>query len=422
LDYAHAHGVVHRDIKPENVIITSTGTAKVMDFGLARSEDRSRLTQTGMIVGTVAYMAPEQALQGTADARSDLYALGCVLYELITGHPPFEADDPIAVITQHINIPPVAPRFLTPAIPPPLEAAILKLLAKDPQERYRSAQELARALEGLRGMTSRESEAGMKVVGAELVQAVRRGVLIGRDDELRILKGVLDEAAGGEGRFALITGQAGTGKTRLSEELITYAHLRGVLVLSARSYEGGTPYEPIIRMLRECLRIAPAERVREALGDYAADLARLAPEVRQKLGSLPESIPLPPEQERARLFESVTRLFSTLSKTEPILLFVDDLHLADSATLQLLRYLAPAVAGERLLLVAAYQSEEANHNPALADMLRQFRRERYVISVETKPLTQQQLTELIQAMAKHPASPVRFAGRIFEVRWQPLLR
>ncbi len=186
-------------------------------------------------------------------------------------------------------------------------------------------------------------------------------------------------------------------------------------MLSAKSYEGGTPYEPITRLLREYLRAATAEQVREALGDYAADLVRLAPEVRQKLGSLPDSISLPPEQERARLFESVTRLFATLSKTDPLMLFVDDLHLADPATLQLLRYLAPAVTGERLLLVVAYQSEEDDRTPAFAELLRQPRRERYAASLEMKPLTQQQVGEFIQAMAKHPAPPVRFASRIFEV-------
>ncbi len=146
LAYAHAQGVVHRDIKPENIVITADGTAKVMDFGLARSEGRSRLTQTGMIVGTVAYMAPEQALSGQVDGRGDLYSLGAVLYETITGKPPFEADDPISVISMHVNVPPVAPRFHRPEIPTALESIILRLLVKDPTERYASADELVRIL------------------------------------------------------------------------------------------------------------------------------------------------------------------------------------------------------------------------------------------------------------------------------------
>ena len=415
LEYAHSQGVVHRDIKPENIVLTPDATAKVMDFGLARSEGRSRLTQTGMIVGTVAYMAPEQALQGAADARSDLYAMGCVLYEIITGRAPFEAEDPIAVITQHVNVPPVAPRFHSPGIPPVLEAVILKLLAKDPAARYKSAGDVAAALEGARGVGPGAAQPQAAVTGTALVQSVRRGILVGRDDELRILRTLLDEAASGEGRLVLTSGQAGVGKTRLIEELITYAHLRGVRVLSAKCYVGGTPYEPFGRMLREFLRVSEAGEVREALGDYAADLVRLAPEVRQKLGGLPESIPLPPEQERARLFESISRLFLALSRRAPQLLFVDDLHLADAATVQLLRYLAPAVAGERLLLAGAYQTEEADRTPAVAEVLRQLRRERHAATLEVKPLTLEQVTELIQRMANHPTPPVRFAGRIFGV-------
>jgi len=253
------------------------------------------------------------------------------------------------------------------------------------------------------------------MAGAELVQAVRRGAIVGRDEELHILQRSLDEAAGGDGRLVLIAGDAGVGKTRLVEELITYAHLRGVRVLSTKCYEGGSPYEPVVRMLREYLRLSPEVEVGQALGDYAIDLARLVPEVRQRLGGLPEGISLPPEQERARLFESVTRVFSTVSRTAPLLLFVDDINLADPATLQLLRYLAPAAAAERLLLIIAYQSEGVDRAPALAEILRQLRRERHAVALEAKPLTLSQVGQLIQAMSNHPNLPVRFASRIFEV-------
>lgn len=121
LAYAHAHGVVHRDLKPGNVWLSSDGTAKIGDFGLAVALDRSRMTMAGMMVGTVAYMAPEQALGGETTQRADLYALGAILYELVTGRPPFLGDDPTAVISQHINQPPVAPSWLTEAGPPDLE-------------------------------------------------------------------------------------------------------------------------------------------------------------------------------------------------------------------------------------------------------------------------------------------------------------
>ena len=111
LAFAHERGIVHRDLKPANVCLTSDGTAKIGDFGLAVALDRSRLTQHGMMVGTVAYMPPEQALGGEITPQADLYSLGAMLYELVTGRPPFEADDTTAVISRHINTPPVAPSW-----------------------------------------------------------------------------------------------------------------------------------------------------------------------------------------------------------------------------------------------------------------------------------------------------------------------
>ena len=149
LEFAHSRGIVHRDLKPGNVMLTSDGTAKIGDFGLAVATDRSRLTQEGMMVGTVSYMPPEQAMGGDVTPRSDLYSLGAMLYEMVTGRPPFVGDDSVAIIGQHINTPPVAPTWHNQSCPRPLEALILRLLAKDPSERPESAADVLTALEGI---------------------------------------------------------------------------------------------------------------------------------------------------------------------------------------------------------------------------------------------------------------------------------
>jgi len=128
LSFIHDRGLVHRDVKPANVFLASDGTAKIGDFGLAVALDRTRLTQHGLILGTVSYMPPEQALSGESTARADLYSLGAMLYEMVTGRPPFVGDDPTAVISQHINMPPVAPSWVTEHCPPSLVAIILGLL------------------------------------------------------------------------------------------------------------------------------------------------------------------------------------------------------------------------------------------------------------------------------------------------------
>ena len=144
--HAHGRGIIHRDLKPGNVWLDADGNAALGDFGLAVAIDRSRMTMQGMMVGTVAYMPPEQALGRTPDARSDLYALGAMLYEMVTGRPPFLGDDAVGVISQHINTPPVDPSWHSPDCPKPLEALILRLLAKSPDERPASAQDVAQEL------------------------------------------------------------------------------------------------------------------------------------------------------------------------------------------------------------------------------------------------------------------------------------
>jgi serine/threonine-protein kinase len=144
LDYAHARGVVHRDIKPANVLMPSPNWALLADFGIAKlMNDSQHLTMTGFIIGTAAYMAPEQAAGKTIDARTDLYSLGVVLYEMLTGRVPFDSDTPMAVLTKHVYEPPPPPRSLNPNLSPEIEAILLRALAKDPSQRYQSAAEMA---------------------------------------------------------------------------------------------------------------------------------------------------------------------------------------------------------------------------------------------------------------------------------------
>ncbi|MEU5833902.1 serine/threonine-protein kinase [Streptomyces diacarni] len=149
---AHAHGIMHRDIKPSNILITPAGRAKVLDFGVARAADPyaagDRLTRTGFIVGTPPYMAPEQA-RGHPEPRSDLYALGCLLFELVTGRLPFQAPDSVSYLTAHLSRQPPAPSSVAAGVPQAWDALLLRLLRKDPAERYASAADAAQALRGL---------------------------------------------------------------------------------------------------------------------------------------------------------------------------------------------------------------------------------------------------------------------------------
>lgn len=156
LDFSHRNGIVHRDVKPGNVMITPQGTVKVMDFGIARavSDSAATMTSTAAVIGTAQYLSPEQARGEGVDARSDVYSVGCLLYELVTGAPPFTGDSPVAVAYQHVREDPRLPSSINPAVPPELDAILLKAMSKNPANRYQSAAEmrndLLRALAGQR--------------------------------------------------------------------------------------------------------------------------------------------------------------------------------------------------------------------------------------------------------------------------------
>ncbi len=156
LDFSHRHGIVHRDVKPANVMITRSGAVKVMDFGIARAvhDGQAAVTQTAAVIGTAQYLSPEQARGEAVDGRSDVYASGCVLFELLTGEPPFTGDSPVAVAYQHVREEPKPPSSLNPKVTPALDSIVLKAMAKGPANRYQSAAEmradLVRVLSGQR--------------------------------------------------------------------------------------------------------------------------------------------------------------------------------------------------------------------------------------------------------------------------------
>jgi serine/threonine protein kinase len=147
LEYAHKHGMVHRDVKPANVMFTKDGQVVLTDFGISRMVNTKTLTASGAMVGTPAYMAPEQGVGQTGDERADIYSLGVVLYQLLTGKLPFEADTPLGIILQHINAPLMPPTAINPNLPPSIEAVVMRALAKDPNSRYQTAGEFAADLE-----------------------------------------------------------------------------------------------------------------------------------------------------------------------------------------------------------------------------------------------------------------------------------
>jgi beta-lactam-binding protein with PASTA domain/tRNA A-37 threonylcarbamoyl transferase component Bud32 len=241
LGFAHKHGVIHRDVKPGNVLITDDGQVKVTDFGIARAiNTEESLTQTGAVMGTATYFSPEQAEGIGVDARSDIYSLGVVLFEMVTGRPPFLGESPVAVASKHVRDHPPAPRELNPSIPPTFEAIILKSMAKDPAHRYATAEELRADLlrfnEGRSVLAMDDTTAMLAAQGIGATQAISA---VGGVDATQAMAATSAADGGDE------AGENGTNRTRnyaivLAVLLVLLAGA-GYLLGRNLGYFGGSP-------------------------------------------------------------------------------------------------------------------------------------------------------------------------------------
>ena len=374
LAFSHAKGIVHRDLKPGNVMLTEDGTAKIVDFGLAVAVDLSRLTQSGMMVGTVSYMPPEQAMGGKVTAQADLYSLGAMLYEMVTGRPPFVGDDSISIIGQHINTPPVSPTWHREDLPPALETLILQLLEKDPDKRPESANVVLQALESIdAGKVSKEVT---KETSKMAENPLYRRVFVGRESELKQLQSAFDSAVSGQGSLMMVVGEPGIGKTAICDQLKTFVTLRGGKTLLGHCYEEGSlslPYLAFVEAMRSYVLDREVKDLREELGTGAADVARIVSEIREKLKVKPRPKG-DPEEERYRLMQAVTTFLSNAATVQPLLVVLEDLHDADKGSLDMLTHVSRHLAGARILVVGTYRDVEVDRSHPLSAALAELRR------------------------------------------------
>ena len=369
---AHGKGIFHRDIKSQNVRRTPDGRIKVLDFGLAKILGGSTITKDGAIVGTVAYMSPQQIVGEEVDARCDLYSLGIVMYELLTGRLPFSGDQEVAVAHAILHEDPITVRELMPDVPAELEHIVFKATMKSVASRYQSADEMAEDLTRFREH-DRRRRAGiheeLDLIATQDVYTVRRerflAPLVGRDQILDRIKGYLREARTGEGMALTLGGEAGVGKSRLLMEVQQGCRREGARVIVSACLFGGSTssYFPFAEAFRHyfALRgVTSAAALQTFLFERAPRLGGSLPVLNRFLRFTFASNGPTSEEE---LWEVLDQLVAFIADERPLVLVIEDLQWADEASLRLFHFLALRVPRRRLLLVGTYRPEEIVTEP-----------------------------------------------------------
>jgi PAS domain S-box-containing protein len=393
LGQVHRHGLIHKDIKPGNVLVNDAGNVWLIGFGIASQlpHERQAPAPPEIIAGTLAYMAPEQTgrMNRSIDARSDLYSLGVTLYQVLTGHLPFDAADPLEWVHCHIARQPKPPGDRA-AVPEPLSGIVMKLLAKNAEERYQTASGLEADLR--RCLAQWQSDGRIDALPLGAHDAPDRLLipekLYGRKGEIDVLLAAFERVVThGTPELVLVSGYSGVGKSSVVNELHKELVPRRGLFASGKfdQYKRDIPYATLAQafqtLIRQILVKSEAEverwrgSLQEAVGPNGQLIFNLIPEFEFIIGKQPPAAELPPRDAQNRFQLVFRRFLGAFARMEhPLALFLDDLQWMDAASLELLEYIVTHSEVGHLLLIGAFRDNEVGAAHPLMQTLEAIRK------------------------------------------------
>ncbi|MCY3764689.1 MAG: sigma 54-interacting transcriptional regulator [Gemmatimonadetes bacterium] len=405
LSYIHNHGLVHRDLKPSNIIISQDydePSVMILDLGLARFQDSRvlRLTQLGSTTGTAECMSPEQIRGRAVDQRSDLYSLGVILYEILTGRPPFVGENAASVMFQHLRDLPNPPRAYVAEISSNIQVLVMKLLEKEPIDRYDSVRTLLQDMPD-DGDGSVDWENGPDLTTTPPTPFFNPQ-FVGREREMKVLREVLAQSGDGMGRMVLVSGQVGIGKSQVLEEFQADARVHGMRILTGRCHEsGGRAYGPFLYALQE---LAKKPRIEET--DVGKAVERVLVELEQPVTAM--------QKNAFPAMEILSEFLVHLSREKPTLVCIEDLQWADDMSLRFLHFMMRNPDPTALIFGLTCRNEDEDPLPARLEAITKGAVAPGIVHLQLERLSFEDTTNLAASLVGEQAFPVEVAQRIYE--------
>ncbi|MEH1936545.1 MAG: AAA family ATPase [Nostoc sp.] len=422
LDYLHKNQIIHKDIKPNNIIINSqTGIVKLTDFGIASrlNKENPQFNNPNCVEGTLAYMSPEQTgrMNRILDYRTDFYSLGVTLYEMLTAQTPFFSQDPLEIVYSHIAVQPINPQSLNSQIPTAVSEIVMKLMAKNAEDRYQSATGLLADLElclkqlETKGIITNFVPGRLDILSQLLITQK----LYGREEQVNELLAAFERVTSGTSEMMLVSGYSGIGKSVLVNEVNKPITRRQGYFISGKfdQLKRNIPYASLIQAFAYLMRYFLTEndekievwrhKILSALGTNGKVITDVIPEVGLIIGTQPEVAQIGATESQNRfnhVFKEFIQVFT--QKEHPLVIFLDDLQWADSATLNLIQLLITDNDSKYFLFIGAYRDNEVSPTHPLIQKIEEIKKSGTVVNnLVLQPLNLENVTQLVAETLQH---------------------